>query len=81
MLLIFCDAKYLCITNTRLRKAEKKKIAYGSVCNKSEIDFCIMGKVDQNIFLNVKVITGELQHNLVLVDIDKKQTKENRVEA
>ena len=24
---------------------------------------------------NVKVITGELQHNLVIVDIDKKQTK------
>ena len=34
-----------------------------------------MGKVDRKFFLNVKVITGELQHNQVAVDVDKKQTK------
>ena len=28
---------------------------------------------------NVKVITGELQHNIMIADIDKKQ--ENRLEA
>ena len=27
---------------------------------------------------NVKVITGELQHNLVVVDIDKKQKRTTR---
>ena len=34
-----------------------------------------MGKVDQKFINNVKVITGELRHNLVIVDIDMKQTK------
>ena len=29
-----------------VKKADKKKITYGSGCDKSEIDFCIMGKVD-----------------------------------
>ena len=32
-----------------------------------------MAKVDHNSFKIVNVITGELQHNLVIVDIDKKQ--------
>ena len=62
MLLEFCDAKHLCITNKWLKKADRKKITYGSGCNKSEIDFCIMGKVDRKFLKNVKVITG--QHNL-----------------
>ena len=75
MLLEFCYAKHLCIANTWLRKADKKKIAYGSGCNKSNIDFCMMGKVDLKFFIYVKVITGELQHNLVIVDIDKKQIR------
>ena len=42
MLLEFCDAKHLCIANTWLRKADKKKITHGSGCNKSEIDFGIL---------------------------------------
>ena len=45
MLLEFCDAKHLCI-----RKADKKKITYGSGCNKSEIDFSIMRKIDCKFF-------------------------------
>ena len=66
MLLEFCDAKHLRIANTWFRKADEKKITYGSGCNKSYIDFCIMIKVDSNFFFNV--------------DIDKKQREENRVE-
>ena len=46
-----------------------------------EIDFDIMGKEYRMFFKNVKVITGELQHNVVIVDIDKKQETKNRVEA
>ena len=42
MLLEFCDAKHLCIANTWSRKADKQYITYGSGCNESEIDFCIM---------------------------------------
>ena len=55
----FCDAKHLYIANTWLTKADKKKITYGSRCNKSEIDYCIMKKVDCKFYKNVKVITGE----------------------
>ena len=71
MLLEYCDAKHLCIVNTWLRKADKKS-------DKSEIDFCIMGKVDRKLLKNVKVITGELQHSLVIGDIDKKQTNKTQ---
>ena len=35
----------------------------------------IMGKVDHMFFLHDKVITRDVQHNLVTVDIDKKQEK------
>ena len=75
MLLELCDAKHLCIANTWSRKADKKKITYGSGCNESDINFCIIGKVDRKFLKNVKVITGELQHNLVVVDVDKKQKR------
>ena len=49
MLLEFYDAMHLCIANTWFRKADKKKITYGSGCNKNEIDMCTMGKVDQKL--------------------------------
>ena len=57
MLLQFCDAKHLYIANAWLIKADKKKITYGSECYKSEIDLCIMGKVDRK-FLKMSVISG-----------------------
>ena len=34
-----------------------------------------MGKVDCKFLKNANVITGELQHNLVIVDVDKSQKK------
>ena len=34
-----------------------------------------MKKVDCKYVKNVKVISGEFQHNLVIVDVDKKQNK------
>ena len=60
MLLEFCEAKHLGTANTWYRKADKMKITYGSGCNESEIDFCIMKKVDHKFSIDVKVITGEL---------------------
>ena len=73
MVLEFCDAKHLCIANIWFRKVDKKKITYGSGCNESKIDLCMMGKVDRKFLKNLKVISGELLHNLVVADIDKKQ--------
>ena len=34
-----------------------------------------MGKVDSKFMKNVKVITGQLQHNVVIVDVDDKKTE------
>ena len=79
MLLEYCDAKHLSIANIRSRKADMKKITNGSGYNESEIDFCIMEKVDRKFFLDVEVITGEMQHNPVTFDADRKKKKENRV--
>ena len=76
MLLEFCDEKHICIANTWSRFADKKKITYGSGCNESAIDFCIMGKVDHRFLKNVKVTSRELQHSLMVADVDKKQINE-----
>ena len=37
----------------------------------------MMGKVDRKFLKNVNVITGDLQYNLVVVDIDKKKKQQN----
>ena len=58
---------------------DKKKITYGSGCSESMIDFCMNGKVDCKCVKNVEVISGELQHSLVMVDIDKKEDEINSV--
>ena len=76
MLLEFYDAKHLCIANTWFRRTDKKKITYSSGYNKSEIDFCMMGKADCKFLKNVKVITGEFQHNLVVVSYRQAIKKE-----
>ena len=54
---------------------DKKKIANGSRCNDMEIDFCIIGKVGRMFLKNVEVNTGELQHNLGVVNADWKQER------
>ena len=35
----------------------------------------MMGKEDRKFFKDVKVITGEWLHSLVIADVDKKQNK------
>ena len=41
----------------------------------------IMGKVDRKFLVSVKVISGELQHNLVVVDIVDIETKKRKQSA
>ena len=48
---------------------------YGSECNESEVDLCTMEKVGRKFLGNVKVISGVFLHNVVIVDVDKKQRK------
>ena len=75
MPLEFCDIKHLCIANTWFENSDKKMITYGSGCNESEIDLCIMAKGDCKFFFYVKVITGELQHNPVIALVDMMKIK------
>ena len=75
MLLEFCDEKELCVANTWFQKGEKRKVTYSAGGNETEIDFVIVGKEERKFLKDVKVIPGELQHRLVVADLDKKVKK------
>ena len=62
MIFKFCDAKL------RMQQKRDRLLYYY---------YCIMGKIHSEFFFNLKVITGELQHNLVAYDviIIKKKTE------
>ena len=51
MLLEFCYAKHICIDKIWYTKADRKTITYGPGCNKSHIDFRVIGKIDRMFFL------------------------------
>ena len=53
-------------------KKKKKKVTYSSGGNKTEIDFVLMQKESRKFLKDVKVISLELQHRLVVVDVKKK---------
>ena len=72
MLLEFCNPKDLCVSNTRFKKKEKRKVIYSSGDNETEIDFALVEKESIKFLKNVKVIPWELQHRLVVVDVKKK---------
>ena len=54
---------------------EKRKVTYSAGGNESEIDFVLVGKGNRKYLRDVKVIPGELQHRLVVVDLVKKKVK------
>ena len=81
MLLEFCDEKELCVANTWFRKGETGKATYSAGGNESEIDFVLVGKGSRKYLRDVKVISGELQHRLVVVDLVKKVKTVVRKEA
>ena len=74
-MLAFCDEKELCVANTWFRKGEKRKVTYSAGVNESEIDFVLVGKGNRKYLRDVKVIPGELQHRLVVVDLVKKKVE------
>ena len=74
-LLEFCDERKLCVANTWFKKTDKRKITYsGSGCG-TEIDFVLVGEKYRKYIRDVKVIPWELQHRMVVVDLDKKVLK------
>ena len=48
-------------------------MTYSAGGNESEIDFVLVGKGNRKYLRDVKVIPGELQHRLVVVDLVKKK--------
>ena len=84
MLLEFCDEKELCVANTWFKKTHKRKITFKSGNNESEIDFILVSKENKKFLKNVKAIPWELQHRLLIADVDKRKLnkvvkKESRV--
>ena len=77
MLLDFCDQKELCIANTRYKKKDKRKVIYGSGGNDTEIDFVLVGKEKRKHLRDAKVIPGELQHRLEVVDVEEQKLKKS----
>ena len=71
-LLEFCDEKELRVANTWFEKKEQRKIIHSMSGNETEIDFVLVGKNNRKYFKNVKAISWEFQHRLVITDIDKR---------
>ena len=74
-LLKFCNEKELCVANTWFEKKEQRKIKYRIGGNETEIDFVLVGKNNRKYLKNEKAISWELQHRLVVTDIDKRKLK------
>ena len=74
-LLEFCDERELCVANTCFYKKEKRKITYSGGGCETEIDFVLVGEKCRKYIRDVKVIPWEIQHSLVVVDLDKKVLK------
>ena len=77
MLLDFCDQKELCVANTWYKKKDKRKVTYSLSGNDKEIDFVLVGKGKRKCLCDVKVIPGELQHRLVVIDVEEQELKKS----
>ena len=77
MLLDFCVQKELCVANTWYKKRDERKVTYSSGGNDTEIDFVLVGKKKRKYLRDVKVIPGELQHRLVVVDVEERKLKKS----
>ena len=78
MLLHFCDQKEFFVANTWYKKKEKKKATYSSSKNDTEIDFVLVGKEKRKYLHDVKVIPGELQHRLMVFDVEEQKLKKSK---
>ena len=52
-------------------------MTYSSGGNDTEIDFVLVGKKKRKYLRDVKVIPGELQHRLVVVDVEERKLKKS----
>ena len=77
MLLDFRDQKELCVANTWYKKKDKRKVTYSSSGNDTGIDFVLVRLEKRKYLRDVKVIPGELQHRLVVVDVEEQKLKKS----
>ena len=75
MLLEFCLEKELCVSNTWLKREDKRKVTLRIGGNETKIIFELIKKEHRRIIRNVKPIPGEFQHALVIADIDTKKIR------
>ena len=78
ILLHFCDQKELCVASAWYKKKDKRKVTYSSGENDTEIDFVLVGKEKKKCVRDVKVIPGELQHMLVVVNVEEQKLKKSK---
>ena len=71
MLLEICDQKDLCVANTWFKKRKKRKVTFSSGGNENEIDFVLVEKESSKFLKDVEMISWEIQHRLVVVDVKK----------
>ena len=70
-LLEFCDEKALCVANTWFYN-EKRKITFSVGGCETKIDVVLVMKKYRKDVTDVKVISWELRHWLVVVDLNKR---------
>ena len=63
------------MANTWFKKTDKRKITYSAGGCGTEIDFVLVGEKYRKYIRDVKVIPWEIQHRMVVVDLDKKVLK------
>ena len=63
------------MANTWFKKTDKRKITYSADGCGTEIDCVVVEEKYRKYIRGVKVIPWELQHRLVVVDLDKKILK------
>ena len=63
------------MANTWFYKADKRKITYSAGGCETQINFVLVGRKYRKYVKNAKVIPWELQHRLVVVDLDEKVLK------
>jgi len=63
------------ISDTWYRKHEKKKVTFKAGRNETEIDFVLVGKKERKFLRDVKAISWELQHRLIIANVDKRKLK------
>ena len=59
------------------KEKDKRKVSYSLGGNDTEIDVVLVGKEKQKHLRYVRVISGELQHRLVVVDAEEQKLKKS----